>query len=600
VRLLAPLLLLALLSAVPARADSLSLDGTPSPAASFTLEETFVTVTGPITDFRWLPDERLVIVTKTGNVLVRPSAGGALVTAGGFSVDVESEKGLLGVAVHPSFGSNGQLFFYYSASDAAGGTDADRQRVVMRTLGADNLLSARETVLLAGLRGPANHDGGALDIGPDGLLYVGVGDTGCNSGTVPEPPYTPTNFYGTCLADDPQQHGGGNGKILRIGLDGSIPQTNPLVAATNVTACGASCGVPISTGMIGAPRGELFAWGFRNPFRLWVDPITNAVWVGDVGEVSYEEVTIVQPGRHHGWPWREGAKGHPLTKCRDVRIGTGAGGEPIFDGDCVDPAYYCRHANPALDPAVDPGCSSIIGGQIVDSCSWPAAFRGNYVFGDSSSGAVWLLTPTAARDAVTGVREDFATITGTPVAFHTGPDGALYVAVLGGRIVRIAPTSPEPCMSTTTFQTTTTTGAPSTTTTAPPGCDPTGTSPCDDGDACTTDTCGADGRCRHDARVGLGSVQCLCGVAPAACEGLRLPRSIASRFSRGCARVAGAGEVRSPKRAKKLVRQAAQAFRRGARQARRASLGRLGPACGPAVERLLLDAAARARSLVND
>src|SRR4029453_8379703 len=272
VRLLAPLLLLALLSAVPARADSLSLDGTPSPAASLPLEETFVTVTGPITDFRWLPDERLVIVTKTGDVLVRPAAGGALVTAGGFSVDVESEKGLLGVAVHPSFGSNGQLFFYYSASDAAGGTDADRQRVVMRTLGADNLLSARETVLLAGLRGPANHDGGALDIGPDGLLYVGVGDTGCNSGTVPEPPYTPTNFYGTCLADDPQQHGGGNGKILRIGLDGSIPQTNPLVAATNVTACGASCGVPISTGMIGVPRGELFSWGFRNPFRLWSHP----------------------------------------------------------------------------------------------------------------------------------------------------------------------------------------------------------------------------------------------------------------------------------------------------------------------------------------
>ena len=93
----------------------------------------------------------------------------------------------------------------------------------MRTLrAADSKLDAGETVLLSGLRGPANHDGGGIDIGPDGLLYVGVGDTGCNSGQAPEPIYTPTNFYGTCLADDGANHGGGNGKVLRIGLDGSI------------------------------------------------------------------------------------------------------------------------------------------------------------------------------------------------------------------------------------------------------------------------------------------------------------------------------------------------------------------------------------------
>src|SRR5262249_56837433 len=114
--------------------------------------------------------------------------------------------------------------------------------------------------------------GGGVEVGPDGYLYVGVGDTGNNSNTVPEPPYTPTNFYPTCLADDPTGHGAGNGKILRIALDGSIPASNPLVGATNVTACGAGPATPISPASLGAPRTEIYAWGVRNPFPPWVAP----------------------------------------------------------------------------------------------------------------------------------------------------------------------------------------------------------------------------------------------------------------------------------------------------------------------------------------
>ena len=94
--------------------------------------------------------------------------------------------------------------------------------------------------------------------------------------------------------------------------------------------------------------------------------------MGDVGEITYEEVTIVQPGRHHGWPWREGGKGHPVTRCRDVRVGTTAGGAPIADQDCVDPIYFCRHNNPEADQSVDAECAAITGGQIVDTCTWPA------------------------------------------------------------------------------------------------------------------------------------------------------------------------------------------------------------------------------------
>ena len=444
----------------PSWADSLSTSGSPSPQDTFDLDSSFVTGVDQITDFRWLPDGRMVILSKTGTAWVRPAPGGSLVPAGTFSVDTGSEKGLLGVAVDPQFIANGRLYFYYSADGSAPtpGDDANRHRVVRRVLSAGNQLGA-ETLLLQNLRGPANHDGGALDIGPDGYLYIGVGDTGNNSNTAAEPQYTPTNFYPTCLADHPTGHGAGNGKVLRIALDGTIPATNPLVGATNVTACGSGPATPISAGSLGAPRTEVYAWGFRNPFRLWVDPLTGKVWVGDVGEISYEEVDVVQPGRHHGWPWREGRHGWPVDKCRDVRVGTGGGGAPIQDQDCVEPVYYCRHDDTSsLDPNVDGGCDAITGGQIVDSCDWPASFRELYFFADNANGSLYALRPNASRDGIVGGRIDIGTVAPDfPVALRTGNDGALYIAIFpnGGssRIVRIAPKAPTVCVTTTTTTT---------------------------------------------------------------------------------------------------------------------------------------------------
>jgi glucose/arabinose dehydrogenase len=451
-------LVAAAMIAMPAlAADELSSAGSPSPAETFDLDPTFVSGVSELTDFRWLPDDRMVLIAKNGAVWVRPAAGGAVVAAGSFAVDQNSEKGLLGVAVDPQFATNSRLYFYYSA---ASGTSADKHRVVVRTLGAGGLLAAGETVLLDHLRGPANHDGGALDIGPDGRLYVGVGDTGCNSGA---PPGTVTNYYGTCLVDHPTNNGGGNGKILRIGLDGSIPADNPLVGATNVTACGATCGSAIDPGMLGSPRTDIWAWGFRNPFRIWADPQTGRLWVGDVGEISYEEITVAVAGRHHGWPWREADRGFPVSKCHDVRVGTGPADTPIFDQDCVDPVYRCRHDS-VNDPAVDGGCTAITGGQIVDSCDWPPEFQGRYFFADSSQDSVWTVQPNATRDGIVGGRVDFATLDGAPIAIRTANDGALDVATLSGRIARIAPKSPVVCSATTS---TTTTTSPSTSTTSP-------------------------------------------------------------------------------------------------------------------------------------
>ncbi len=606
-----------------AGADSLSTEGSPSPDATFTIDESFVTGIGEATDMRFLPDGRMVIINKTGTVYVRTSAG-SLVVAGSFAVDTESEKGLLGLAVDPAFAQTGRLFFYYSAPNGTG-TDADRHRVVSRTLGTDNQLAPGETPLLSGLRGPANHDGGALDVGPDGRLYVGVGDTGCNSNELIEPPYTPTNFYATCLADHPTGNGGGNGKILRIGLDGSIPSDNPLVGATDVTACAAGCGVAISPSTLGPGRDDVFAWGFRNPFRLWVDPQTGNVWVGDVGEISYEELTIARRGRHHGWPWREGAHGHPASTCRDVRIGTATGGAPIQDDDCVDPVYYCRHTDPSLDASVDPGCETITIGHIVDICTWPASFRGRFVFGDFSTGEVWTLAPTAARDGLTGPRRPFLSMDGGgATAFRSGPDGALYVVSYYGRILRIAPRTPVGCSddcatavdcddgeacTTDTCDANAGTCAndpiagctATTTTTLPPGveCLAGDPGPCDDDDACNEDVCGVDGRCGHAPVPGSAGVTCLCVELPAACATATLPKSIAVRRARGCELVARADGATAPRGARRLRKRALKLFRHTAAAARRAAPKRLDAACATALDAELQEAAARTTVLLQ-
>jgi len=417
-------LLLAFVAALPAPAQTLTAGG---PANTFQLG-TYASGLGQLTDFRFLPDGRVVMTEKTGAVKVRRTDG-TVVTAGSFTVDSNSEKGLLGVEVDPQFASNRFLYFY--ASD--GPSTANKHRVQRVALNPDDTLvctgscstaQASVLVLLQNLMGPANHDGGGLAIGPDGKLYVGVGDTGCNSGVPPGGNIG--NYIGTCLTT-------ANGKVLRINLDGSIPADNPLAApGTRVPACAGTCGSGPDAGtLMAGGRTEIWAWGFRNPFRFSFDPQTGLLWVGDVGEVSYEEIDLVRKGQHHGWPYREGAFGYPVTTCDNL-------GPNGLGADCVDPAYFCEHAGAAGNN--DGNCQSVTGGVFVDTPGWPAPFRGRYFFGDNANGNVWTLTPNPARDGfVPSPRADFGTGFGTPIRFLVGPDGALYVGRLEGSILRISP-----------------------------------------------------------------------------------------------------------------------------------------------------------------
>lgn len=425
------------LVAASGRADTLV---TGNPATLFTLANKVTGLTEP-TSFAFLPSGQMVITQKGGDVLIADT-GGATTVAGTFTVDTESEKGLLHVILHPGFATNRLLIFYYSANDSIGGTDVDRHRVVTVPLGTNGKLDlTQEKILVRGLRGPANHDGGSLGIGPDGKLYIGDGDTGVNSGQAPEPPYTPTNFFATCLTIP-------NGKILRVNLDGSIPNDNPLVNATQVTACGNTAGTDVTTlppATGSAIRKDIWAWGFRNPWRFWFDPKTGNMWEGDVGEITYEEINIIPQsgkGKHYGWPWREASHGHTPATCQSIIPNA---------GDCVDPQYYCVHGT-SSDPAVDGNCGSIMGGPIVDSCDWPTTFQGRYFFGDYTRKWIANLTVNTSRTGFTNThRNQFITTSpGGPTHIDVGPDGALYYASFvqsanTGTIVRVAPKTPIAC-----------------------------------------------------------------------------------------------------------------------------------------------------------
>jgi glucose/arabinose dehydrogenase len=424
--------LVATVVAASARADTLQSG---DPANLFRITD-FVTGLDQPTSFAWLPDGRLLITEKTGALLLVSKDGKTKQTIGQFPVNTVSEQGLLHVLLHPDFATNRLLFFYYSAADSAGGTDTDRHRVVTVMLGAnDQLDMSTEKVLVHGFHGPQNHDGGSLAIGPDGKLYIGDGDSGCNSNQAPEPPYTPTNFFATCLTNP-------NGKILRVNLDGTIPADNPLVGKS-VTACGDACATDVTTLPLAPAREDIWAWGFRNPWRFWFDPKTKNLWVGDVGEVTYEEIDVIPPsgaGKHYGWPWREAAFGHPPSTCQQITPNA---------GDCIDPQYFCVHGT-SSDPNVDGSCQSITGGLIVDSCAFPSPFRGRYFFADNAAHWLATLDPTADRNGiVAGSRKMFAKSAGEPVHLDVGPDGALYYAVIAGSgsstIERVFPKSPVPC-----------------------------------------------------------------------------------------------------------------------------------------------------------
>jgi glucose/arabinose dehydrogenase len=244
-----------------------------------------------------------------------------------------NEAGLLGMAFHPDYQSNGQVILSYTA----GGRPL--QSVISRFFADDArraLDPASERVVLSTDQPFSNHNGGQVGFGPDGFLYIGFGDGGAGG--------------------DPQGHGQNTntllGAMLRIDLDTGDPYGIP---ADN----------PFATG---GGRPEIYAWGLRNPWRWSFDAATGDLWVGDVGQNQIEEIDVVVKGGNYGWNAREGAQ--PFR----------GGARP--SAGLIPPVAEYNH---------NVGCS-VTGGYVYRGSQIPA-LTGTYVFGDYCSGRFWGLSP---------------------------------------------------------------------------------------------------------------------------------------------------------------------------------------------------------------
>jgi glucose/arabinose dehydrogenase len=320
---------------------------------------------------------RLFVIEQPGRIQVLQPGGAtptvflditAKVLAGG-------ERGLLGLAFHPQFKANRRLFVNYTRRPD-GATVIAEYRVSATN---PNLVEATETILLVIPQPFANHNGGMIEFGPDGFLYIGMGDGGS--------------------ANDPQNRAQNVeellGKMLRIDVDqanGSTPYSsppdNPFFGAT-------------------AGRDEIYATGLRNPFRFSFDRATGQLYAGDVGQGVREEIDIITRGGNYGWRVFEG------TRC------TGLGPAECVAANFQAPVAEYDHTG---------GRCSVTGGYVYRGTRATIPV-GAYIYGDFCTGEMFLLQGTTAsflQDTTLNIS-----------SFGEDEAGELYVVSLGGTVHRL-------------------------------------------------------------------------------------------------------------------------------------------------------------------
>ena len=250
-------------------------------------------------------DDFLVLEKNTGQV--KRIASGASSTVLDLAVNFGSERGLLGIAVHPDFTSNHRVYLYWTESTTAADTNDLSQTSLLgnrvdqflwngTTLTFDrNIIVIRAIQEDAGQPARGNHDGGVIAFGPDGKLYVFTGDVG-RRGQLQNLPCGPTTACpGPPVQDD--QFGGPEpdnahrtGVILRLNDDGTVPADNPFFAAG--TARG---------GEVGASMQKIFSYGHRNGFGMAFDPQAGGLWMEENGDDTFSEINRVDAGMNGGW-----------------------------------------------------------------------------------------------------------------------------------------------------------------------------------------------------------------------------------------------------------------------------------------------------------
>jgi glucose/arabinose dehydrogenase len=374
--------------------------GAGDPQARFTASNFMANLNRP-NDLAPLPDGRAVVIQRGGEIIIRTADGMLINPAVRMPVkpvNNDNEQGLIGILAHPDFAQNHTLFFLASVGD----TIAEKNHVFKATLSDDNKFTFDYANPLVKMEAPHKHNGSVMIIHKN-QLYIGVGDGGF------ETPI-PSNKYASCLNKP-------NGKILRIELDGSIPKDNPLVGMAMVTGCTTE-NMRSGGFSMQPPETRIYSWGLRAPYRFWLDPMTDLLWIADVGEKEQEELSIGGKGLHFGYPFEEGT--HKYTAGQEPFNTFGGCTGMVPSTPCAAPAFTYPNGGASGD-------DSIIGGLIPSGCGWAAPYTSRYFFGDHGSGRIWTLDVTPdRRGVVAGSRQVFGTLQGLN-GFRMAADGTLYV-----------------------------------------------------------------------------------------------------------------------------------------------------------------------------
>jgi glucose/arabinose dehydrogenase len=324
------------------------------------------------------PDGRLFVCQQGGQL--RVVKDGALLATPFVSLTVSStgERGLLGVAFDPNFATNNFVYVYYTAT-----TPAIHNRVSRFTANGDVAAVGSEVIIfdLNNLSSATNHNGGAIHFGPDGRLYIAVGENANSANS-----QTLSNLLG---------------KILRINPDATIPADNP----------------SSFQGITGSPTGNnraIWSLGLRNPYTFTFQPGTGRMFINDVGQTTWEEINDGIAGSNYGWATCEGACSPTNANFRD-------------------PLFQYGHGTSATT-----GCA-ITGGAFYNptTVNFPADYVGKYFFAEFCSG--WI----RRFDPATGTATAFATGISNPVDLIVTADGSLYYLARGaGAVFRIRFTGP--------------------------------------------------------------------------------------------------------------------------------------------------------------
>ena len=329
--------------------------------------------------------------------------------------EVEMENGALGFDLHPDFGRGGEhdghVYVYYTEYRADGQTN----RLERFDLNADDPAArkaTRQTLIAQNRNNDGYHNGGSVEFGPDGFLYVAMGEGSrrrCHQ-------RIDCGFFGGIFRIDIDNRGGDVSKPITV---------QPEEGET------ANYSIPLDNPFVGTPGAleEFYALGLRNPFRIAFDPADRSLWAGEVGSTVWEEVNRIEAGGNYQFPYIEGFEPQERYEKPAIVVGTEH-----------PPVYTYRHTA---------FLRSVIGGTPYRGDAVPEA-NGQYVFSDNYSGEIFVLPLTADRvESVTTLARTRDVAQRGLTSIVAAPDGALLVTVMGdndqptGKVAKLVPAGSE-------------------------------------------------------------------------------------------------------------------------------------------------------------